>query len=275
VVHVTDASIERMHLRGNYQPESFSTDDESLFMLSYEPPMAPTRYRVTRVYIEKARVWDVFGPDKRPVENMTATRLQQVPAPDGSALYTLYSNQPPAYLADNGATTAEPDERAFVHSLQLDDDGGFAECIRLPDVYGTVPASSSAIAVAPDGSTVYAVDAMHGHVASVTVQRQKVKDASMDLSAVSGERTAATTSSDGRTLFVGGEAAIVAVDLATMSVRDTWHVGGSLTDVALSPDGRRLYVSFADHVDVLSATTGHGLGSIGAGGDAIEGVSAS
>jgi hypothetical protein len=274
VVNVADGSVHRLHLRGNYQPESFSVDDETLFMLSYEPPMAPTLYRVMGVYIEKARVVDVFGPKKQPVENMTATRLQQVAAPDGSALYTLYSNQPPAYLAGNGATTAEPDERAFVHTLRLSDSVGFAVCIRLPDVFGTVPAPSSAIAVSPDGTTVYAIDAMHGDVASVTVERQKVKNASVDLTAVNGDRTAATTSIDGRTLFVGGGGAIVAVDLATMSVRDTWQVGGSLTDLALSPDGRRLYVSFPDHVAVLSATTGHDLGSIGTGGETIEGVAA-
>jgi hypothetical protein len=275
VVNVIDGTVRRLHLRGNYQPESFSTDEETLFMLSYEPPTAPTRYRVTGMYVEKGRVWDVIGPDKQPVENMTATRLQQVSAPDGSALYTLYSNQPPAYLSVNGATTEEPDERAFVHTLQLGNTSGFAVCIPLPDVFGTVPAASSAIAVSPDGSTVYAIDAMHGHVASVNVQRQKVKDASIDLGAVTGERTAAVTSSDGQMLYIGGGDMLVAVDVATMSVRDTWQVDGSLTDLALSPDGGRLYVSFADHVEVLSAATGRDLGSIGTGGDVIDGVVAS
>jgi hypothetical protein len=272
VVRVADGSVDRLHLRGNYQPESFSTDDATLFMLSYLPPTAPTTYRVTGLYLEKRRVWDVIGPDKQPVENMTATRLQQVPAPDGSALYTLYSNQPPAYLAANGATTAEPDERAFVHTLQLEGPSGFAVCIPLPDVFGSVPAARSAIAVSPDGSKVYAVDAQTGDLATVTVARQRVHDASVDLSALGGDRTAAVVSADGSTLFVGGGGTIAVIDPVAGALTTRWGVGGSLTDLAISPDGRRLYAAFADHVAVLDASTGAVLDRIDRGGDAIAGV---
>jgi hypothetical protein len=90
ITHITVAvpgeaeDIERFDLRGNFEPEAFSGDGESLYMLEYRPALHPTTYRVTRLYLEKAKVWPVFGPDKRVVENMTATRLQQALAPDGA-----------------------------------------------------------------------------------------------------------------------------------------------------------------------------------------------
>ena len=262
---------ERFHLEGNYVPETFSTDGENLFMLSYDPPTHPTSYRVTSLYIEKGRVWDVIGPDKQPVENMTATRLQQVRAPDGKALYTLYVNQPPPSLRANGAATEDPGEVAFVHTLHLD---GFAVCTALPDDFGDVPVGRSAIAVSPDGAFVYAVDAMHGDVATIATARDKVRNAKVDLSMLGGDRTASAVSADGATLFVGSGATIAAIDTATFALRATYAVNEELTDLRLSPDGTRLYVSSVDRVSVLDASTGGSLGSIAEGGDAIAWVEA-
>ena len=270
VVDVSQQDVRLLHLPGNLEPESFSTGNESLFVLSYLPATAPTKYRVARIYVEKPRrVWDVLGPDKAPVENMTATRLHQVPAPNGSALYTLYSNQPPAALAANGATTIEPDERAFVHDLELGDDVGFAFCIELPDVFGSAPSSGSAIAVTPDGTHVFAVDAPADTVAAVTLKGQRVREVSADLSGLGGDRTAAVTSADGAHLIVAGGTSIAVVDPSTGEVSARWAVDAPVTGLALSPDGARLYVATADRVSVLDAATGRHLGTVGGGGDAI------
>jgi hypothetical protein len=266
VVDVRSGEHESFHLDGNYVPETFSTDGENLFMLSFNPPTHPTSYRVTALYLDRDRVWDVLGPKKAPVENMTATRLQQVRSPDGEALYTLYVNQPPEYLLQNGATTLEPDEVAFVHSLLLD---GFAFCIELPRDFGSATASRSAIAVSPDGALLYAVDAMHGDVASILTKRQKVTNSKIDLSMLNGDQTAAVVSADGATLYVGSGSVVAAIDTATLELRDTWEVVGGLTDLGLSVDGGRLYASSASGVSVLDASTGAGLGEISVGGDAI------
>jgi len=254
-------------LDGNYVPEAFSANDccgpqgGNLFMLQFNPSMAPTSYRVTAMDLAKGRVFDVLGPAKEPVENMTATRLQQVAAPDGSTLYTLYSNQPPAYFAGNGVTAPTKGEQAFVHTLRLD--GGLAICVRLPASFGTVPSNASAIAVSPDGSTVFAVDALHGMIASMGTEKLDVTSASVALHATGAAPIAAAVSEDGSNLFVstGGDS-IVVVDTATLSVTSTWTAPAAVSDLRLSASGSRLYLAAADGIDVLDPATGAMLGTI-------------
>jgi DNA-binding beta-propeller fold protein YncE len=181
-------------------------------------------------------------------------------------MYTLYVNQPPDYLLKNGATTLEPDEVAFVHSLLLE---GLAFCIELPHDFGSVPAARSAIAVSPDGAYVYAIDALHGDVASIRTARGRVANTLLDLSMLDGDVTTAVVSADGATLFVGSGSVVAAIDTSTVTLRDTWSLASPLTDLALSADGARLYASSTTGVSVLDATTGADLGEISTGGDAI------
>ena len=65
-------------LRGNFEPEAFSTDDRLLFMIQHLPAEAPTVYRVTVLDLKSGRVVPVFGPFKGPSERMPGIRLQQV-----------------------------------------------------------------------------------------------------------------------------------------------------------------------------------------------------
>jgi DNA-binding beta-propeller fold protein YncE len=254
-------------LNGNFVPEAFSapgccvTTGASLFMLQFDPPTAPTSYRVTAMDLKKGRISDVLGPAKEPVENMTATRLQQVGSPDGSTLYTLYSNQPPAYFSGNGVTAPTKGEQAFVHTLRLD--GGLAICVRLPASFGTVPANASAIAISPDGTTVYAVDALHGMVASMGAGNLNVTSASVPLQASGTGAVSAAVSEDGSKLFVStGGHSIVVIDTGTLSVASTWTAPATVSDLRLSASGSRLYLAAADGVDVLDPATGAMLGTI-------------
>jgi hypothetical protein len=269
VVDLAAGTSRTYDLNGNFVPEAFSAtgccvlrgDRQMLFMLQFNPPTAPTSYRVTAMDLGKGRISDVLGPAKEPVENMTATRLQQVGSPDGSTLYTLYSNQPPAYFAGNGVTAPTKGEQAFVHTLQLD--GGLAICVRLPASFGTVPANASAIAVSPDGSTVYAVDALHGTVASMGAKNLHVTSAPVAIRATGSAPIAAAVSEDGSKIFVstGGDS-IVVVDTGTLSVESTWTAPATVTDLRLSVSGSRLYLAAADGVDVLDPATGAMLGTI-------------
>jgi DNA-binding beta-propeller fold protein YncE len=255
------------HLKGNFVPEAFSapgccvTTGASLFMLQFNPATAPTSYRVTAMDLAKGGISDVLGPEKEPVENMTATRLQQVGSPDGSTLYTLYSNQPSAYFAGNGVTAPTRGEQAFIHTLRLD--GGLAICVRLPASFGTVPANASAIAVSPNGTTIYAVDALHGMVASMGAENLHVTSASVPLQMKGTGAVSAAVSEDGSKLFVstGGDS-IVVVDTATLSVGSTWTAPATVSDLRLSASGSRLYLAAADGVDVLDPATGAMLGTI-------------
>jgi hypothetical protein len=226
-------------LKGNYVPEAFSATGccnvagESLFMLQFNPSADPTSYRVTGMDLGDGRVWDVLGPTKEPVENMTATRLQQVASPDGSTLYTLYSNQPPAYFAGNGVTASAKGEQAFVHTLRLDD--GLAICVRLPSSFGTVPANASAIAVSPDGSEIYAIDALHGRVAAMDAEKLRVTSSSVPIQMTGAAAVSAAVSEDGSKLFVSTGGDSIVVDGARDRLRPA-PVGQRLPSL---PGGRR------------------------------------
>jgi YVTN family beta-propeller protein len=74
---------------------------------------------------------------------------------------------------------------------------------------------------------------------------------------------------DGKTLFVSCEYSghIVAVDVATMKILTSLNVGGSPTDVRLSPDGTVVFVAnqVRNGIDVIDATTLKYLSFIPAG----------
>jgi hypothetical protein len=245
----------RFNLKGNYEPEAFSPDGERLYMLQYRPALAPTSYRVIGLYLETGKRWALIGPNKQPVENMTATRLAQVPSPDGSYLYTLYTNQRPAYLGEAATATDHAAEKAFIHTVDLTN--GFAVCIKLPRNFGTVPQQASAIAISPNGHRVYAVDAQHGVISIVNTQRYRVVGtAHVDLGALGGGHVDARVSADGSTLFITGNAGLLRVDATTLELRGSLiPTPGPVTGLALSSDGSSLYLSWGDEVQALDATT--------------------
>jgi hypothetical protein len=212
---------------------------------------------VVGLYLETGRHWALIGPDKQPVENMTATRLVQVASPNGSYLYTLYTNQRPAYLHEP-APSAAPNadgEVAFVHTVDLR--SGFAVCIALPAGFGTVPPQSSAVAISPGGHLVYAIDAQHGTIASVNVRRYRVAAIThLDLSMFGSGQIHARVSADGATLFVAGDTGLLALDTQNFTPLGTMmSTPGAVTGLALSGDGARLYLSWGDELQRLDAAT--------------------
>lgn len=77
---------------------------------------------------------------------------------------------------------------------------------------------------------------------------------------------------DGKTLLLSCEFSgrIVAVDVAAMKIQSSLYIGGSPTDVRLSPDGRVFFVAnqIRDGIDVIDATTLKYLSFIPAGNGA-------
>ena len=148
-------------LRGNYEPEAFSTDDRNLFLIQHLPAETPTVYRVTVLDLKFGFVRPVFGPYKSPPERMPGTRLQQVYAPDGGKLYTLYTSTRAGY-APHDAPVPSDAAVSFVHVLSLSE--GWAHCVGLPPAMWDQPASAQALATSADGRSLYIVDSARGLV---------------------------------------------------------------------------------------------------------------
>ena len=152
-LYIADRDAEqprRIQLEGNYEPEAFSTDGRSLFVVEYLPPEAPTSYQVRRLDLDTERVVGVYTPDAHLQEAMQGTARIQVASADGRRLYTLYT------LEDHGTT------HAFVHVLSLDE--LWAHCVDLPHGFATMRESAIALALTPEGNHLYVADTATGTV---------------------------------------------------------------------------------------------------------------
>jgi outer membrane protein assembly factor BamB len=255
--------VRRFVLNGNFEPEAFSTDDAELLLISYLPPTNPSAYKVARLDLDTGKVHDVYGRYKTPPETMSGTRLTQVAAPDGGQLYTLYSNQSPAYGKGYEAAMPGQDEVAFIHTLSLKD--GWAYCAGLPRGFGTGDEEAKSIAVSPDGSIVYAVDAQHDLVTTMNPDTLKVAPARhVDLGLPQSGVTSARVAEHG-SIFVARGATVVALDPARLGVVDRWQVSGPVNGLAFGSDGT-LYAATDDGVLRLNAATGTELGETPAPG---------
>jgi hypothetical protein len=260
-------------LRGNFEPEAFSTDDRQLFMIQHLPAEAPTVYRVTVLNLRTGRAVPVFGPFKGPAERMPGIRLQQVLSPNADQLYTLYSSARPGYAphhapVPNGATVS------FVHVLSLQD--GWAHCVGLPEELWDRPASEQAMATSPNGRLLYIADPTLGLVTVMDTASLEIRTYPIDLSVSGVRRTSAVVSGDGSALFVataGEHGGVTRIDTDTFEVVRTWATD-DVSGLGLSADGERLYVAFDDRVEVMDARTGSELAGVAVASPApIERVS--
>ena len=225
-------------LRGNYEPEAFSTDLSSLFVVDYTPAAAPTEYRVRRLDLTTGRVHDVFSRDKELQEAMPGTARTQTRSPDGGRLYTLYE------VEDLGT--------AFIHVLDLDEQ--WAHCIDLPKPFGRHPGGATALTVTPDSASLYVTDRTGGAVAEVDTAELSVRRKAR----IDARRDADTAASAmwGDTLFVGGGSRMTAISTESLTTQREWPVDNEVSAVQPSSDGAHLYVTSGRRVAVLESVSG-------------------
>jgi hypothetical protein len=260
-------------LEGNFEPEAFSTDDDSLFLIQHLPAETPTAYRVTMLDLVREKIRPVFGPFKGPAERMPGTRLSQLLSPDADQLYTLYTSAKLGY-APHGAPVASDASVSFVHVLSLQD--GWAHCVGLPKAMWNRPADEQAMATTPDGSYLYVIDAGQDLAAVMHTTSLRVSTVDVDLpfeGAIS--RTSAQMSPDGEALYVAAAgddtevatagddgSTIVALDPTTLRVLDTWRLAGSVSGLGVSSDGESVYAAVGGRVVVLDASTGREIDEV-------------
>src|SRR5262245_15214098 len=246
-------------LRGNYEPEAFSTDDRQLFLIQHLPAETPTVYRVTVLDLRRGKVYPVFGPFKGPAERMPGIRLQQVMSPSDDQLYTLYSSAQPGY-APHEAPVDSDATVSFVHVLSLAE--GWAHCVGLPKMLWDRPASEQALAPSPNGRLLYIVNAALGVVSVMdtqTLEMLRTERIGRTLDGITS--TAAVVGDGGASLYVGAAGEVARIDADSLRVTDVWETG-DVTGLGLSADGKRLYVAVGDDVEVLDAATGAALGTV-------------
>lgn len=230
----------KLVIDGNVEPEAFSTDARSLFVVRFHPATGPTSYQVRRLDLRTEEIADVFTPDEELQDRMRGTARVQAASPDGTRLYTLYSH-----------LGADGERYAFVHVLSLDE--LWAHCVDLPETFADVRDRAAALTVSPDGSRLDVADAVSGTVAEVDTRTLRVTRTSHLSFGTEGAATHAAAAPDG-TLHLGSGTSVTTVDRGTLRVIGTLAVPSEVTGI--HPGAGRLYVSLRDRIVVLDPWTG-------------------
>ncbi|MGH2748189.1 MAG: YncE family protein [Actinomycetota bacterium] len=258
-VVIADSSrdLQRFDLDGNFEPEAFSTDERELFMIEYIPAMAPDRYRVRRLKLATGKVAPIGRLKNAAPGQMQGTGRMQVYSPYGDELYTLYTQQADAgHIEHEGH--GKDDSHAFVHLLNLDD--SWAHCIDLPMPFGMGWATASALAISPDGRSLYVSDWSNGAVALVRPERVRVaRTKRLELGAPDDD----TFATAGRErLYLAGNSQIAVLDATTLDLIDRWNLPDEVMGLALSSDDERLHISLDGEIVTLDARTGERTDSV-------------
>jgi hypothetical protein len=162
-------------LKGNFEPETFSTDGKTLFMLEFFPPTDPDRYFVRQLDLESGGVTEVTTPDQgKGIElnpEMRGHARAQAMAPDGSFLFSLYTIEAGETPVHDPADP-HTDRWAFVHTLNLGEK--WSHCIFLPVPFGTGAESAMSLAISGDGKHLFVLDAATQNVARIDARRLRV-----------------------------------------------------------------------------------------------------
>jgi WD40 repeat protein len=235
------AAPKRIDLLGHYEFDAISNDGYRLYLIEYG---SAGSYRV-RLYDVGAKLMDpqVVIDKTNPSESMSGLKLSGIPSQDGRILYSIY---------------ARPSDAPFIHALDMS--GPFASCIDLPGkgYQSDYNALHWSIAMSRDGSHLYATNAAAGIVSVVNLTGDSSPAVSSTVNIDSGRSAANLFAQDVQAKEVGANAAVVSIDgktlvtagasgivfLNTQGLRVTAHL---LTDqvvwsLALSPDGKVLYV---------------------------------
>lgn len=257
---------QRVVLNGNYEPEAFSTDGRSLFVIRYMPARNPNSYQVRRLDLTTEKVEGVYTPDAHLQERMGGTARVQAASLQGDRLYTLYT-----LMGNDG------ERHAFVHVLSLDE--LWAHCIDLPDGFAESAESATALSVTPDGSRLVAANSKTGTIAEIDTEKLSLtRTTEMDL----GNGREAFASATASTIYLASEDRVVAVDTATLSERHAWAMPEKVRGLQATQDSRRLYVGLRKRIVLLDALSGKqlelidpsGIGRIDRFGPATQPVTA-
>ena len=236
------AAPKRIDLQGYFEFDAISNDGGRLYLIEYG---SAGIYRV-RLYDVGAHQLNpqVVIDKSNPSESMTGVKLAGIPSQDGDFLYSIY---------------ARPNDLPFIHALNLT--GPFASCLDLPGkgYESDFNALHWSIAMTADGTRLFAANASLGFVSEVitggtaitgVVSRSVNIDSGrsaanifvQDVQAKELSANAAVISSDGTTLVTAGSKGIVFIDTHSLHVTARALGDQTVWSLALSPDGKVLYV---------------------------------
>jgi DNA-binding beta-propeller fold protein YncE len=258
-------------LDGNFEPETFSTDETYLFLLEFFPAMRPDRYFVKQLDLVSGEVSDVetadleLGIELNP--EMRGHARAQVMSPDGKYLFSLYTigaGEDPVHAPED----PETDRWAFIHTLNLDEK--WSHCIFLPLPFGTGLESTMSVGIAADGKSLFVVDASTESVARVDARDLRV-DA---VEQIPGLRSslALPVAVGPEIVYIGLGDSVLEMGRKTLIPNAAFFVNTPTTNLPivgleLAPDGRTLRVAHGSSISVIDMPTEEIIATLTTPGD--------
>ncbi|MDQ6709320.1 MAG: hypothetical protein M3Z11_02045 [Candidatus Dormibacteraeota bacterium] len=237
----------RISIPGDFSFDAISNDGQRLFLIESLAATQPGHYRVRRYDVALGALHPQVIVDKREIQSasMTGTRISGVFAPDGGWQYSLYVNEKTG---------------PFIHALNLDQT--FAWCIDLPAGGDRMQQMMWSLAIAADGSALYAVNPALGKVARVDISSDgphnevsKVNSFApvhppsqasgffTDAIAKGVQIGYAALARDGKTLVAIADAGTIAIQLADLKPSKTLINDEGVESVVMANDGAALFAS--------------------------------
>lgn len=257
---------ENYTLKGNFEPETFSTDETTLFLLEFFPPTSPDRYFVRQLDLETGTVTNVATVDQEQgIElnpEMRGHARSQAMAPDGRFLFSLYTistGEAPVH----DPTDPNTDRWAFVHTLNLEEK--WSHCIFLPLPFGTGAESAMSLGISGDGEHLFVIDASTQHVARINAKKLEIERVQEIPGLASPTPLPVAVGPDvvymglgdtvlemGRESLIPNAAFMVSTGSRSLPVRG----------LELAPDGRTLRVAHGSSISVLDMPVGNVIATL-------------
>jgi sugar lactone lactonase YvrE len=237
-------SFKTVRVNGDFAFDALSDTGQSLYLIQRMGD--PNHYQVRLLDVASGTLTEHPVVDKRESgEPMNGIRGDSVADAQGAYVFTVYARQ------------AGP----FIHALPLDQP--FAWCIDLPAKSASDLEEQFhwSLAFNQQRSILYAINSSSGRIAEIApdslpkVERTAQVALNPSRSLLAGFVTeadakgarigGAAVSAGGRTLFALGSTGIVAIDTASLKVRQRILDGESVDSLRLSTDGRWLYAAGA------------------------------
>lgn len=255
VVFSDEREPREYELEGNFEPETFSTDEKALFLLEFFPPAAPDRYYVRQLDLASGEVSEVATPDQEHgIElnpEMRGHARAQAMSPEGDYLFSLYTigkGEDPVH----DPTDPETDRWAFVHTLNLKEK--WSHCIFLPVPFGTGSESTMSMGISSDGRDIFVIDASTEGVARIDARNLRVDTVkqipglhSLEARPVAVGPEIVYIGMGDSVLEMGRESMIPNAGFVVTTPTTSLGVHG----LELAPDGRTLRIAHGSSISVL------------------------
>lgn len=256
-----------LKLAGDFDIDALAPDGTVLYLLQNLHD-AQHRYYVRAYDIVAGKLLDQIIVDKSEINNpkMQGAAVARRLANNGTVAFTLY--------VDPLRNTA------FVHVLSLDSTGNitpFARCVDdLPASQSLDLLRSYTLVLSSDGSMLYAVNAALGVASKITTSDGGILNAHVvaashfaPMGSARGDygyggilSKGAALSADGSTLYIAGAHGLQVIRTSDMEPLGIYLAGHTLTSVALSANGRLLYVTDAQQGVLLVSSDGKQSGQL-------------